>query len=463
MDELAFLPATEQARLIRERQVSPADLVELYLERIERLGPDLGAYVTVRGEEAVAEARVKADEPPEAPFHGVPISLKDLDTTAGTRTTFSCVAFESNVPDFDLAHVRRLKEAGFIVLGKTNTPELGTTAFTDSRLNGPCRTPWDLERNAGGSSGGAAAALAAGLCPIAQGSDGGGSIRIPASCCGVLGFKASRGRISAAPFVPGIGLGTTGPLARTTADAAAYLDVVCGYEWGDPHPAPPPERLFADEVGADPGRLRVALTTTAPFETEVDPACVAAARDAADLVASLGHEVEEAAPDWGGAGLMDEFASIWQIAPTLYPIPDPSVLMPLNRAFLEGALATSSAVYAGSLARLQLRSRKITSLWAGFDLLLTPTLALPPVPVGWEWEPEDPWEQFDRAARFTPFTAAFNVTGQPAISVPLHWTDEGLPIGVQLVGPPLGDALLVRVAAQLETARPWAARRPPYS
>jgi amidase len=390
MDELAFLPATEQARLIREGEVSPVELVQLYLNRIERLDPELGAYVTVRGDEALTEAHAKADVPADTPFHGVPISLKDLDTTAGTRTTFSSFAFESNIPDFDLAHVGRLKAAGFIVLGKTNTPEMGTTAFTDSKLNGPCRTPWDLERNAGGSSGGAAAALAAGLCGIAQGSDGGGSIRIPASCCGVLGFKASRGRISTAPFVPGIGLGTTGPLARTTGDAAAYLDIACGYEWGDPFPAPPPERPFAEEIGVEPGPLRVALTTESPIDAEVDPACVAAARDAAELLSSLGHEVEEAAPDWGGPGLMDEFAAVWQTAPTMYPVADTSVLMPLNRAFLEGALRTSSAVYAGSIARLQIRARKIASLWARFELLLTPTLAQQPVPVGWESEPEDP-------------------------------------------------------------------------
>jgi amidase len=463
MDELAFLPATEQARLIREGEVSPVELVQVYLDRIEQLDPELGAYVTVRGDEALAEARAKAGEHADAPFHGVPISLKDLDSTAGTLTTFSSLAFETNIPDFDLAHVTRLKAAGFVVLGKTNTPEMGTTAFTDSNLNGPCRTPWDLERNAGGSSGGAAAALAAGLCGIAQGSDGGGSIRIPASCCGVLGFKASRGRISTAPFVPGIGLGTTGPLARTTGDAAAYLDVACGYEWGDPFPAPPPERPFAEEVGVEPGRLRVALTTQAPIDAEVDPACVAAAHDAAALLSSLGHEVEEAAPDWGGPGLMDEFAAVWQTAPTMYPVADTSVLMPLNRAFVEGALTTSSAVYAGSIARLQIRARKIASLWARFDLLLTPTLAQQPVPVGWESEPEDPWEQFNRAARFTPFTAAFNVTGQPAVSLPLHWTEEGLPIGAQLVGPPLGDGLLLRVTSQLEAARPWANRRPPHS
>jgi amidase len=461
--ELAFLPATEQARLVRDREVSPLELVELYLKRIEQLDPALGAYVTVRGEAALAEARTKADEPATTPFHGVPISLKDLDTTAGIRTTFSSRAFAANVPDFDLAHVTRLKAAGFVILGKTNTPEFGTTAFTDSPLNGPCRTPWDLARNAGGSSGGAAAALAAGLCAIAQGSDGGGSIRIPASCCGVFGLKPSRGRISNAPFVPGIGLGTTGPLARTTADAAAYLDVVLGYEWGDAFSAPDPGRPFAEEVGAEPGRLRIALTTEPPIEADVDAACVLAARETAELLAALGHDVEEAAPDWGGGGLMDDFRTVWQTAPALYPIEDPSLLSRLNQAFLRGALQTSSADYAAAVSRLQLRARKILPLWSRYDLLLTPTLALPPVPVGWDTDPDDPWEQFDRAARFTPFTAAFNVTGQPAVSLPLHWTSAGVAIGSQLVGPPFGEALLLRVSAQLEAARPWADRRPPHS
>ena len=459
--ELAFLPATEQARLVRERQVSPVELVALCLERIERLDPGLGAFVTVRAEEALAEARAKADEPAEAPFHGVPIALKDLDTTAGIRTTFSCPAYAGYVPDFDVAHVRKLREAGFVVLGKTNTPEFGTTCFTDSDLNGPCRTPWDLTRNAGGSSGGSAAAVAAGLVPIAQGSDGGGSIRIPASCCGLLGLKASRGRVSNAPFVPGIGLGTSGALTRTVADAAAYLDLVAGYEWGDPFPAAPPERPFAAEVGADPGRLRIAVTTAPPLDVPIDPACVEAALAAAELLASLGHDVHEAAPAWGGEQLMEDFLPVWQAVPALYPVPDVSGLSPLNRWFLERSHATTSPEYAGAIGRLQLRAREIVSFWADHDLLLTPTLAMLPAPVGWEAEPEDPAEQFGRAVRFTPFTAAFNVTGQPALSVPLHWTDDGLPVGVQLVGPPLGDALLLRVAAQLETARPWLDRRPP--
>ena len=460
MTELAFLPAAEQARLVRERLVSPVDLVEASLARIERLDGELGAFVTVRAEEALAEARARERQPAEAPFHGVPVALKDLDTTAGIRTTFSCPAYAEHVPDFDLTHVRRTHEAGFVVVGKTNTPEFGTTAFTDSALNGPCRTPYDLRLNAGGSSGGAAAAVAAGLVPLAQGSDGGGSVRIPASCCGVLGLKPSRGRISNAPFVPGIGLGTTGPLARTTADAAAYLDAVSGYEWGDPFLATPPDRPFAEEVGADPGRLRVALTTTPPLPVEIDSACVAAAREAAELLASLGHEVVEAAPDWGDERLMEDFLPVWQVIPALYPLPDPNVLSPLNQWFLARAAEAGSVEYAGAVSRLQLRARAIVAFWQDVDLLLTPTLALLPQPVGWETEPDDPRAQFDRAAAFTPFTAAFNVTGQPAVSLPLHWTEHGLPVGVQLVGPPAGDALLVRVAAQLEAARPWADRRP---
>jgi amidase len=463
MDGLAFLPATEQARLVRDREVSPVELAELYLERIGRLDPALGAFVTVRAEEALAEARVKAAQPAESPFHGVPIAFKDLDTTRGIRTTFSCLGFADNVPDFDLAHVAKARDAGFVVLGKTNTPEFGTTAFTDSPLNGPCGTPWDPTRNAGGSSGGAAAAVAAGLVGIAQGSDGGGSVRIPASCCGLFGLKPSRGRVSNAPFVPGIGLGTTGPLARSVHDAAAYLDVVSGYEWGDPFPAPIPERPFVEEIGVDPGRLRIGVTSDSPLGTAVDPACVAATRDAAELLASLGHEVEEASPEWDGGALMDDFLPVWQAIPALYPVPDPTVLTPLNRWYLAGAASTSSPEYAAAIGRLQLRARRIAAFWADHDLLLTPTLAMTPVPIGWDTEPDDPREQFDRAAEFTPFTAAFNVTGQPAVSLPLHWTADGLPIGVQLVGPPLGDAMLLRISAQLETARPWADRRPPES
>ena len=261
--DLAFLPATEQARLVREGHVSSVELAELYLERIARIDPELNSFVTVRGEEALDDARAADAARDAAPFRGVPIAIKDLTATAGIRTTYSSRAFADNIPDFDTAVVRRLREAGFVILGKTNTPEFGTVAFTESELNGATRNPWNPERTPGGSSGGAAAALAAGLVPLAHGTDGGGSIRIPASCCGVFGLKPSRGRVSTAPFSSLEGLSTSGPITRSVADAAALLDVLAGYEPGDPWWAPPPERPFAEEPGAPVGRLRIAVTADA--------------------------------------------------------------------------------------------------------------------------------------------------------------------------------------------------------
>jgi amidase len=454
-DELAFLPALEQARLVREGAVSSLELVETYVERIERLDPQLNAYVTVAAEEALAAAR----SPRPGPFSGVPLPIKDLTETAGIRTTQSSRAFAAYVPERDVEVVRRVRRAGFVVLGKTNTPEFGTTAVTESVLNGICRNPWDPERTPGGSSGGAAAAVAAGLAPLAHGSDGGGSIRIPASCCGLFGLKPSRGRISTAPFGDVYGLSTNGSLARSVADAAAFLDVVAGPEPGDPYVAPRPERPFLEEVGAPPGRLRIALVLEPPHPVPVDPACLEAARDAAALLAELGHEVEEVAAPWRSDELMHLFAVLWQTIPSLYP-GDKTLFEPLNRALADRAEATSSADYVRTFARLQLYARAFAAFCATVDLVLTPTLALPPVPVGWVTGPDDPWEQFARAGRFTPFTAAVNVAGLPAMSVPLHWGEDGVPIGTQLIGPPAGEAVLLRVAAQLEEARPWAARRP---
>src|SRR3990170_2175338 len=264
--ELAFLPAVEQARLVKAGEVTSVELVELYLGRIERLDPQLNSFVTVRSEGAIADARAADAAPSEGPFHGVPIAVKDLTATAGIRTTYSSRAYADYVPDFDTAVVRRLREAGFVILGKTNTPEFGTTAFTESELNGATRNPWNPERTPGGSSGGAAAALAAGLLPVAHGSDGGGSVRLPASCCGVFGLKPSRGRVSSAPFPSLEGLSTAGPISRSVVDAAALLDVLAGYEPGDPWWTPPPERPFAEEVGRPPGRLRVAVTISPPIE-----------------------------------------------------------------------------------------------------------------------------------------------------------------------------------------------------
>ena len=453
MESLAFLSATEQAALVRRGEVAPRELFDLYLGRIESLDPELNAFVTV----------CEFTEPLDGPFRGVPLPIKDLAETAGIRTTFSSRAFADYVPDFDAAVVRRLKEAGFVVLGKTNTPELGVTAVTESELNGPCRNPWDTARNAGGSSGGAAAAVAAGLAPAAHGSDGGGSIRIPASCCGVFGVKPARGRVSPAPYGGLEGFSTSGPLTRTVLDAAALLDVMAGYEPGDPWFAPPPDRPFADEVGADPGRLRVALTTTpALVDAPVDAACLAAAEDAAALLAELGHSVEEATPPWGeGDRLLSLFMKVWQVAPALYG-KDPALFEPMCRALIEAAGKTSAVDHVLVVAELRSLARQIVAFLEPYDLLLTPTLAQPPPEIGAFFD-EDPWAQFRNAGRFTPFTQVANITGLPAVSVPLWWSGEGLPIGVQLLGRPAGEAALIRVSAQLEQARPWGDRRPVVS
>lgn len=399
-------------------------------------------------------------EPADGPFRGVPIAVKDLTETAGVRTTYSSRAFAGYVPDRDAAVVRRLREAGFVLLGKTNTCELGTTPFTESELNGACRNPWDTGRTPGGSSGGAAAALTAGLCPVAHGSDGGGSIRIPASCCGLFGLKPSRGRISNAPYGEGLaGLATSGPMTRTVRDAAALLDVMAGSEPGDPWWAPPPPEPFARLAELPPGPLRIALTTEPALgDFPVDAACAAAAREAAHLLEELGHAVEEATPPWREPGLLGTFTVIWQTGPALSGA-DPALLEPLNRTLAEAAGATSSAAYAIALARLHALARRIVAFWEGYDLVLTPTLALQPVPIGWSQREADPWAQFELGARFTPFTAVANLTGQPAASLPLSWGENGLPIGVQLIGPPAGEALLLQVSAQLEAARPWAQRR----
>jgi amidase len=461
--ELAFLPATEQARLIRTGGVSSLELVRLYLDRIELLDPQLNAFVTVRTEGALEDARAADARDDSTPFRGVPIAIKDLTATAGIKTTYSCRAFADHTPDFDTAVVRRIREGGFVIVGKTNTPEFGTTAFTESELNGATRNPWDPDLTPGGSSGGAAAALAAGLVPLAHGSDGGGSIRIPASCCGVFGLKPSRGRVSSAPFSSLEGLSTSAPISRSVSDAAAFLDLLSGYEPGDPWWAPPPERPFGEEPGRPPGKLRVAATDVPPIDVSVHPECSRALASAAQLLEELGHDVVEATPPWTDAGLIDAFIAVWQVGPTLYPV-DPGLLTPLNRGLADCARSTSAADYARAVVELQTAARRIVAFWETFDVVLTPTLALPPVPIGWqEVDVEGAIEQLQRNTLFTPFTAVANLTGLPAVSLPLHWSEDGLPIGVQAIGCPAADAVLLRLAAQLEEARPWAQRRPPIS
>jgi amidase len=460
--ELAFLSAVEQARLVRNGEVSSTELVQLSLDRIARIDPRLNAFVTVCGEEALVAAAAVDSGVGDAPFRGVPIGVKDLAATAGIRTTYSSHAYADYVPDFDTAVVRRVRDAGFVIVGKTNTPEFGTVAFTESDLNGATRNPWNTELTPGGSSGGAAAAVAAGLVPLAHGTDGGGSIRIPASCCGLFGLKPSRGRVSSAPFGSLEGLSTAGPIARTVEDAAVFLDVLAGYEPGDPWWAPPPERPFATTTMEPPPRLRVAVTTTPPIETPVDQQCREAVTAAAELLAELGHDVREETPPWHEPSLFETFIAVWQVGPALYPIDDERMTR-LNRELVASARATSAADYARAVAQLQALARRVVAFWSDADVVVSPTLALPPVPVGWQEAVDGAIEQLFRNTEFTPFTAIANLTGLPAMSLPLHWTDAGLPVGVQVLGPPAGDALLLSLAAQVEAARPWRDRRPPMT
>jgi amidase len=447
------LDALALAAQVRAREVSPLELVDAAIERIEATNPELNFLVT----ECYAAAR---EAQPAGPFAGVPMLVKDLTETAGVRTTFSSRAFASHVPVADAAVVRRMKDAGFVVLGKSNTPEFGITCVTESELNGACRNPWDTSRTPGGSSGGAAAAVAAGVLPLAHGSDGGGSVRIPAACCGLFGMKPSRGRVSPAPYVSGsLELSQSGPISVTVRDAAAFLDVLAGYEPGDAHWAPLPERPFLEEVGLDPGRLRIAFTSEPAVPYDVDPRLVDVTRRAADALTELGHDVVERTPPWVDEQALAAFAKLWQLTPALYPVSDPSLLMPLNRALAEAAYGTSSVVFAQAVGALQRAARRIVAFWDDIDVVLTPALAKLPVPIGWVFEPDDPWVQFARGGEFTPFTPIVNVTGQPAAAVPFEVVD-GLPAGIQLIGPPAGEALLFRLAAQLEAAHPWAHRLP---
>lgn len=466
------LTALQQAAAIRAADLSPVQLTDHYLDRIERVNSQLGAYVTVTGElareqAAAAEKAVRdAADPAELPpFHGVPVPIKDLNMVAGVPVMLGSAAFDDLVGFADDTVVVRLRAAGTIMLGKTNTPEFGLPGYTETSVSIPARTPWDLRRSAGGSSGGAAAAVAAGLAPIAQGSDGGGSIRIPSSVCGTFGIKPTRGRVSQGPLVPDLfGLSTNGPIARTVSDAAALLDVMAGHVPGDLYLAPALSagETFAGYAGRDPGRLRIARSAQPAVPgTEVHPDCLAAYEEASALLAGLGHEVVELPPVIGSE-LLPDFETIWSVMATLVPVPADRLdrLQPLTSWLRERGMRTTAHELIEALSRLQAAVRGALPVMNGFDAILHPTLAQPPAPVGYFHDAE-PAENFARQTHFTPFAAVYNLTGQPAVNVPLHWSGEGLPIGIMLAGPLGGEPTLISLSAQLEAARPWIDRKPP--
>lgn len=466
MAMLHDLSALEQAAAIRQREVSPSELVEHYLERIDRHNGQVGAYVTVtpelaRTQATAAERRLMAAREPDGlpPLLGVPIAIKDLTDVEGVRCTLGSAAFADRVSNGDAYVVTLLKRAGALILGKTNTPELGLPCYTEPDVAPPARTPWNSAYSAGGSSGGAAAAVAAGLAPFAQGNDGGGSIRIPASVCGLVGLKVSRGRISNGPLNGDVsGLAWHGPLTRTVSDAAAFLDATAVPMPGDPHWAPPLPRgdTFVAAARREPGRMRIArYADPVIIETDVHPACRAAYDEAAKSLVELGHQVEDVpAPE--GSPLVSAFERVWAVIATLAPVDDEARLRPLTRWLREQGRRVSGQEYAAAIAGLQAATRRLAAAFAEYDAVLTPTLAQPPVEVGALRDDTDPQRDFVNQKRFTPFTSVANMTGQPAISLPFGWTDDGLPIGVMLAGRPAGEASLLSLAAQLEAAHPWA-------
>ncbi len=461
--------ALEQAELVRSGELSASELVDASLAAIEERNDRIGAFVRTSAERARAEAAaIEAGD--SRPFAGVPIAIKDLTATEGIQTSFGTRISGDFTPPVDASVVRRLRAAGAIVVGKTNTPELGILPVTEPERFAPSRNPWDETRTPGGSSGGSSAAVAAGMVSIAHGNDGGGSIRIPASCCGLVGLKPSRGRISEAP-TPNepSGIVTQGVLTHTVADSAAALDAMAGYEPGDPYWAPEPSTSFADAARREPGKLRVAFTTKPANDVAVDEECASAARDAAATLESLGHDVEEAAPDSDPA-FVQSFIRIWisEIGSSVKGLElllgeqaDRGQLEPLTRQMLELAEQTNVTDYWLALAQLRMAMRQLLTFWQSYDVLLTPTLATPPTPLG-ALQPrdgEEPLAMLNHAGDFVPFTPVWNMTGQPAISLPLHQSADGLPVGVQFVGPPAGEELLLSLAGQLEQAVPWAERR----
>jgi amidase len=484
--------AISLAGLVRSGEVTARELVMAAIERIERLNPQLNAVVHPMFESALRQADTPVTD---GPFSGVPFLLKDLvGWYAGEPTTSGSRLFSGWVPPHDTEIVRRYRRAGVIVVGKTNTPEFGLTAHTEPELFGPARNPWDPGRTTGGSSGGSAAAVASGMVPWAGGTDGGGSIRIPASCCGLFGLKPTRGRTPAGPVVGEIWQGAVAQhcLTRSVRDSAAMLDAVSGLDVGAPYQTAPPERPFLSEVTAEPGRLRIAFTSGPLLGHTVHPDCTAAVADAAKLLESLGHEVVEASPSVDREAFNRAFLTMicGEVHADLLEAKRLTGrnATPGNVEFTTWALnllggRLSAGAFIGAERYLQTAAREVGAFFEGYDVLLTPTMSVPPFPIGSLQPPTlerallkvlgrlragrvlgllgvlD--KSADQVFDAVPYTSLFNVTGQPAMSVPLYWNASDLPIGVQLVGRFGDEATLFRLAGQLERARPWKDRRPP--
>jgi amidase len=473
--DLLFRPVDELAALVRTGELSARELVQASLDRIEALDPQLNAFVDVFAEEAL-EAADAIPAGDARPLAGVPIAIKNNTAVAGKRLTFASDFMGDFVAPFDAALVERLRDAaGAIVVGTTTLPEFGILPTTETRRFGPTRNPWDTGRTPGGSSGGSGAAVAAGMVPIAHANDGGGSTRIPAACCGLVGLKPQRGRISMAPAVGEQFLGVEGVLTRTTRESALVLDLLAGPSLGDASWAADMPETCLEALGRERHGLRIGLMLTPPLpDVEPAPECAGAARAAAELLEEMGHHVEEVEPPFRARELLQTFTAVFgpmvcsqALVGTLVHGREPTIedVERLTLWLWETCRDIDAITAYGALVQVQAAGRQLVAWSAPYDAIVTPALAEPPLPLGTlDPDAEDPAGTFARSGEFTPYTAALNISGQPGLSLPLfHDEERNLPLGVQLVGRPNEEGLLLALAAQLEAAQPWAQRRAPVS
>jgi len=458
------------AELIAKRQITPAELLDAVRHRVDAINPKINAFNYLFFDKA--EEQIKSGLG-QGPFHGVPFALKDLGQyLKGTVTSAGGRVWKDQVADYDSTLVTRYKLAGLVIFGKTTSPELGLTTTTESVLYGQTRNPWNLERTSGGSSGGASSVVASRILPMAHASDGGGSIRIPASCCGLFGLKPTRGRVPMGPgqFEGWNGLSSHHAVTISVRDSATLLDVSSGVELGAPYYPPPQNRPFLHEVGADPGNLRIAVIADSPTGTPVDPECKQAAMEAAKLCEYLGHIVDEAKWPVDAATLRGAFLPIVNVsvaralddaeAPLGRPVTDKDV-EPVTWAMAQQGRNINSVAYSRAIAAVHQIGFIMAKFQQTYDVIINPTLGKPPAPLGvLSLSPKDMQTFTKEITEFSPFTAIYNVTGQPSMSAPLHWTPDGLPVGVMFSARFGDEATLFRLAAQLEKARPWAERRP---
>ncbi len=468
-EQTGRLDATDLGNLVKKKEVSALELVDSAIYRLEKVNGQLNAVITPMYEQARASASV---QPLEGVFSGVPFLVKDfLAEVKGARLTESSAFLGDYIPSNDSELISRFRAAGLLCIGKTNTPEFAIGATTEPERFGATHNPWDTTLSPGGSSGGSAAAVAARVVPMAHGNDAAGSIRIPASCCGLIGLKPSRGRVSLGPLYGDLfgGIISEFAVTRTVRDTASLLDAIAGPMTGEPYSLPAPERPYSEEIKREPGKFRIGFSATTPLGDDLHPECDRAVRDVAKLCEGIGHEVEEQAPDYDAMRLWSNLTTMlasgvsWAMqdwSRRLGRPLAPELFEPFVWAFAERGRSVSATDYLLAVQDVQAEVRRYSRFFESYDLWLTPTLGKPPVPLGTLKYDGDPVELRRRTARFSPFTYIANATGQPAISLPMHWSETGIPIGVHFTAQMGGENTLLRISAQLEQARPWNEKSP---